>query len=268
MTGGENSDYSAKRILVVDDNEMSRKLIEHRLTRDGFTVVSASSGEAALEGLARVPADLMLLDLVMDGMSGLDVLNIIKNDARLSHFPVVIVSGIEDVDAVNKCIAAGAVDFLPKPVQPDALSEIVDDLLGGGSHKTGAAGRQVAAEDAQSCMSDLPLFEPARVVQLCTDFGKDKVSEFIAQFEGNAPKLLAAIADDMNKDCAEARSIAAHTLKGSARTFGLLRLAAISRDMEKACDEGRLDDADTAAKAIDRYFDASLKALLDYAADM
>jgi len=103
------------RVLVVDDNESNRDLLARRLRQDGHEVMSVASGLVALEVLKGETFDLILLDLLMPGMNGLDVLLRLKADERWYQIPVIVVSGLNETGAVLKCIEAGADDYLPKP---------------------------------------------------------------------------------------------------------------------------------------------------------
>ena len=104
------------RILVVDDVKTNRDLLARRLRRDGHSVAQAGSAMAALDILARSEFDLLLLDILMPGMNGIELLRRIKSDARLHDVPVLMISGLKEEAAVLKCIAEGAEDYLPKPV--------------------------------------------------------------------------------------------------------------------------------------------------------
>lgn len=103
------------RILVVDDNESNRDLLGRRLAHEGHDVVLASSGRGALDLLADETFDLILLDLLMPEMNGIEVLEHLKGDERLRGVPVIMVSGLSETEAVIRCIEAGAEDYLPKP---------------------------------------------------------------------------------------------------------------------------------------------------------
>jgi|GEM_PF-1319817 two-component system sensor histidine kinase/response regulator len=268
MTTKTPDDIANARILIVDDNSMSRKLIEFGLAREGYAPISASSGEEALEMLARLPADLMFLDLMMDGMSGMDVLAAVAANPALTNLSVVVVSGVEDTELADQCIAAGAVDFLSKPVRADVLRDITADLLAGRPPAAGGAEAADTGEDAGAAISALPLFEPARVAQMCEDYGNDTVAEFITRFERKAAGLRGAIVDGAGPDSRAAAVIAVHTLKGGARSFGLIRLAALARDIERAFEAGENATAEAQAAALDRHFDASLESLRNYAQDL
>jgi adenylate cyclase len=103
------------RILVVDDNASNRDLLSRRLSHDGHHVVRAESGRRALEVVAVEDFDLILLDLLMPDLNGFQVLQRLKADERLRDIPVIMISGLQEMDSVIRCIEAGAEDYLPKP---------------------------------------------------------------------------------------------------------------------------------------------------------
>ena len=109
------------RVLVVDDNATNRDLLSRRLARDGHTVSQAADGAEALGALQEADFDLVLLDIVMPRVHGFEVLRQMKGDARLAEVPVIMLSSLDDLDSVVRCIQMGADDFLPKPYEPVLL---------------------------------------------------------------------------------------------------------------------------------------------------
>jgi len=105
---------SQLRILVVEDTRLLRKIYSEKLTQEGYDVVSAGDGLEALEVLRSQPVDLVLLDLIMPKMSGLEVLESMKNDPRISQVPVFILSNLGQQSDIERGLELGAVDYLIK----------------------------------------------------------------------------------------------------------------------------------------------------------
>lgn len=125
----DRGDGLSGRILVVDDNDSSRNLLTHQLSRQGHTTSGAASGRQALEAIRRSAPDLILLDLFMPDMNGFDVLREMHKDLTLRAIPVIIITGLSDREAAARCIEAGAFDMLIKPVSPSLLSARVTACL-------------------------------------------------------------------------------------------------------------------------------------------
>lgn len=102
-------------LLVVDDKESNRDLLSRRLDRQGFKVEVAENGQQALEMIRQRSYDLVLLDIIMPEMNGYQVLAELKNDPHLSHLPVIMISALDEIDSVVRCIEMGAEDYLQKP---------------------------------------------------------------------------------------------------------------------------------------------------------
>ncbi len=108
-------------LLVVDDNRVNRLLLGRALEQLGHTVTFAENGREALAALAKRRVDLVLLDIEMPEMDGYQVLEALAADPRLRDLPVVMMSSVEEVDSVARCIEMGAEDYLFKPVNPVLL---------------------------------------------------------------------------------------------------------------------------------------------------
>ncbi len=108
-------------ILAVDDRQENRELVARNLSRIGHIVITAASGEEALRALEQSDVDVVLLDLIMPGMSGHEVLRRIKEHPEWRATPVIVISGSQDMDGIIECIEAGADDYLFKPFNPVLL---------------------------------------------------------------------------------------------------------------------------------------------------
>src|SRR5450759_4479009 len=103
-------------VLIVDDERHNRDLLEIMLKPEGFLLLSAASGEEALALVAHKPPDLILLDVMMPGMDGYEVLARIKGDPATKNIAVVMLTALDDRNARMQGLSAGAEDFLTKPV--------------------------------------------------------------------------------------------------------------------------------------------------------
>lgn len=110
------------KILVVDDDFGTRELLRMHIVNLGYRAEVAADGESALILLAEDSFDLVLLDMIMPGIDGYNVLSTIRADAVLRDIPVVMVSAVDDLSSVVRCIEVGADDYLSKPVEPALLS--------------------------------------------------------------------------------------------------------------------------------------------------
>jgi diguanylate cyclase (GGDEF)-like protein len=118
------------KLFVVDDNENDRFTLIHRLRRQGFRDIDAAeNGRQALEMMRREAYDLLLLDIMMPDVDGYQVLVEMKGDERLRDIPVVMISAIDDVRSVARCIKLGADDYLHKPFDPVLLGARVEACL-------------------------------------------------------------------------------------------------------------------------------------------
>jgi len=117
-------------ILAVDDNRMNRLKLARTLEGEGYRLSQADGGRIALDMLRSEAFDLVLLDILMPEVDGFQVLREMKDDAELQNIPVIVISGLEDMDSVDRCLEAGADDFLSKPVDHTVLQDHVRKLLG------------------------------------------------------------------------------------------------------------------------------------------
>ena len=113
---GSSRKQESGDLLVVDDNRVNRLLLGRALEQQGHTVAFAENGREALEALRRRPVDLVLLDIEMPEMNGYQVLEALVADPQLRDIPVVMMSALDEVDGVARCVEMGAEDYLFKPV--------------------------------------------------------------------------------------------------------------------------------------------------------
>jgi adenylate cyclase len=118
---GSDEAQTQASVLVVDDDPVNRMLLSRSLERDGHRVATAEDGRQAWEMLQRDEFDVVLLDVLMPELDGCEVLERIEGDTELRHLPVIMVSALDELETVVRCIELGAQDYLPKPFNPVLL---------------------------------------------------------------------------------------------------------------------------------------------------
>ena len=122
------------QVLVVDDSRVNRLLLGRALEQQGYAVTMAEHGRAALDLLQAQGApsfDVVLLDLLMPEMDGFDALRHIKSDPGLRHIPVIMISAVEELTSVVRCLELGATDYLLKPFNAAILQARISGSLAG-----------------------------------------------------------------------------------------------------------------------------------------
>ena len=121
QAGESAGTISRATILVVDDNEMNCDLLTRRLEKEKYRVIVAEDGYRAFEELQSNDIDLVLLDIMMPKMDGYEVLERMKADDGLMHIPVIMITAVDELESIVKCIELGAEDYLSKPFNPVLL---------------------------------------------------------------------------------------------------------------------------------------------------
>ncbi len=125
----ENLDTLTGKILVVDDTPSNLELLSRNLSRKGHQVTTNLSVKQAIETLSNSDYDLILLDLIMPEINGYQFLNYLKNNPSFQHIPVIMISALDELESVIRCIEIGAEDFLPKPFNPVLLNARINSSL-------------------------------------------------------------------------------------------------------------------------------------------
>lgn len=152
-----------EQILVVEDTELLRRIYQDKLASDGYRVLTAGDGLEALAVLRANRVDLVLLDLIMPRMGGLDVLQSMKADPRTSDLPVVVLTNLGEESAIKHALELGALDYLIKnQAKPADVAEkirlVLDNLAGcGGSSESFKLAIRDREADAECFISKLKL---------------------------------------------------------------------------------------------------------------
>ena len=120
----------AKKILVIEDDKFLRELISQKLLQEGYEVAEAVDGEKGLQALEKEKPDLVLLDLILPGIDGFEVLAKMKGNSETANIPIVILSNLGQKDDIEKGLKMGAVDYLIKAhFTPAEIIEKIREVL-------------------------------------------------------------------------------------------------------------------------------------------
>jgi PAS domain S-box-containing protein len=246
--------FRIARILVVDDNEVNRKIAVKQLERKGFLVETACDGREAVERAAQVPYDLIFMDWMMPTMDGFEATRRIRDRERGSGFrvPIVAMTARALEGDREKCLEPGMDDYLSKPVKFEELDGVLERWLAPRPHAPLPPPPPPAPAPAAGPVEvDRASLESLAALQ--SEGDPDIVKELVDIFEREAgPRFerLAAAAAAADPD---ALMREAHGLKGTAASIGAKRLAALAKELE---DRGRGGLAAGAAERVEALREA------------
>jgi CheY-like chemotaxis protein/signal transduction histidine kinase len=215
----------AGTLLVVDDDAMNRDLLTRQLVREGYAVFTAASGKEALDKLRLQDFDLVLLDVMMPEMDGIQVLERIQQDPGLHEIPVVMISALDEIDSVARCIDKGAADYLAKPFDPVLLRARVSAPLQ--IHQLRQDVRRAAEELEQNRTSIDSLMRSVVPPPLSTGLrGGERIA--CAQYAD----VTAVVAQLVGLDAVAARQGAAETIERVSATLAAFERCARSQGLE------------------------------------
>jgi PAS domain S-box-containing protein len=222
------------RILLAEDNPVNQEVAVHLIERRGHSVIVAENGREAVEAIERHKFDLVLMDVQMPEMGGLEATRVIREKEKGSghHLPIIAMTAHAMQGDREQCIESGMDGYLAKPIDPKTFLQTVE----------GISARSVGSESAEN-------EEPGGLA------GALDGKALLARFSGNR-KLLRNIVKTFREDCprmmgriraaltardAVALADGAHALKGSIGNFGDSAALETTREMEKAARQGKLD---------------------------
>lgn len=247
---------NALRILVAEDNSVNQEVIREILGRAGHKVTTADDGEDALDKLMEQEFDLVMLDMSMPEISGLDVLKRFRFMDTQATTPVVMLSADALPDTIRACMEAGANDYLTKPIDAESLLEAVANI--GTPRKTDAVQPHHKEKEPQYVRKPSfdGAFDRSKLDDLFRIIGKkEKLEKFVETFENNGKGLLQELTQAAhNVDRMKFLNII-HTLKGSSGMLGAQSVAVLcleieSRQFDQWNRENMLSYADRLAMAI------------------
>ncbi|MCR9256020.1 MAG: ATP-binding protein [Alphaproteobacteria bacterium] len=242
------------RVLLVEDNIINQTLVKEILETEGHTVLPANDGMEALEAIESFRPDLILMDIQMPRMDGIEATERIKTRTdALAHTPIIALTANAFTDQRERYLAAGMVDCVIKPIDWDHLARVMDEAFrqsrppsqrqvqGGttaaGPDSVGPGGQKAEATD---------LFDRAVYRRMATSLGDRRAADLARQSLAEARGKVAALTTVLADEGAEVRAAAmAHELKGMTGNVGFVRLSYLAGSVEAAIEAGRVPAPDS-----------------------
>jgi PAS domain S-box-containing protein len=219
-----------KEVLLAEDNTVNQLVASKMLTKHGLRVDIANNGEEALRCLDRKYYDVVLMDIQMPVMDGLEATRLIRENPRFSDLPIVAMSAGVTLDEQEMCNQAGMTAFIGKPIDSNELIKKLIELLTFGNATE--PNEQAAASSADKF--NLSGFDNQRLAELTELFGEtDSVIELISDFRNDFIGTTELIKDMLNRGDLISACKKAHSIKGSSSNLGAVEISAAASDLEE-----------------------------------
>ena len=253
----------AVRVLLAEDNAVNRRVALKTLEKLGYRADAVENGAEAVEALAARRYDVVLMDVQMPEVDGLEATRMVRDPASavLDHaVPVVALTAHARAEDREQCLAAGMDDYLSKPIRPDELAAVLSRWTQPDAADEEALGRSVAAAGPEPAGVAPPAFDPAVLLDLLGG-DREAVAEILAEYDADAPRQLAELREAVAAGDAERVRRLAHTLKGASANVGAEALRGAALRLEQAAAAGDL----AGGEALVATMDAELERALDAA---
>ncbi|GER01892.1 hypothetical protein JCM17845_25150 [Iodidimonas gelatinilytica] len=233
-----SSDLAQAKILVVDDSAANRLVTSEMLRRSGAIVLEANSGPDALKQLDAETIDLVLMDISMPGMDGIETTETLRKRGH-RILPVIALTAQAGTEAKSQFQALGFDAFLPKPIHREALVATVEALIRG--RRLPTLPQQSPGEETM-----VEALDQAALNRMGAEVGSDLLQHLINTFIDEAGQRRSAIAKAAEQRDYDSLQINAHALKSAASTFGANRLSAEAAALEhlsRTCDMPAINKA-------------------------
>jgi signal transduction histidine kinase/DNA-binding response OmpR family regulator len=246
------------RILLAEDNPVNQKVALHVLSKSGYRADVAVNGWEVLEALKRQPYDMILMDIQMPGLDGIETTRYIRQHWSTEQAPpprIVALTASALRDDCERFLEAGMDDYLSKPIR---LKELVAVLERCQSRHTLPDGGEEPKLPCKERSENGPVVDPEALEQLGAMMGEradEQVQELKDLFLKNTGRLLDAMDEALGQGDAQQLRYAAHTLKSTSATVGAVRLSARCAELERRARQGYFEGAEERVEQIKREFE-------------
>lgn len=234
------------RILVVDDNVINQRVVSGLLEKDGHSITTKSSAEAALAELKILPFDIVLMDMEMPSVDGLMATRMIRAlpDKAKASVVVIAMTGNTRNEDIERCRQAGMDDHLSKPINPESLRALLLKHGPGATKMLAAPPSQTPTPLAPKIPQDMQKFEQQKLFDieslgsLKTSLGVAQLKEMMLGLYEKSEELIAGAEAAFKKNDAKSLGGYGHDLKGMAANFGLTELSNVAGQIERKARDG------------------------------
>ncbi|MEQ9400340.1 MAG: response regulator [Longimicrobiales bacterium] len=248
-------DRASIRILLAEDNAVNQQVAMALLTRRGYQVTPVTDGLQAVEAVDNESFDLILMDIQMPVMDGLDATRVIRSRPGLEDLPIAALTAHAFAQERERCRQAGMNDFLAKPFKPDDLFELVERWTSG-MRETG----RPSTNDQENDMHDDEPTPPVDIEAFRAVMREVGVEEIVDTtldiYIGEAPELFDGLRAAVDRGDGEAIRTRAHSLKSSSGNIRAGVLAGHMQQLEQFGREGRAEEARALFPKVEREYDA------------
>jgi PAS domain S-box-containing protein len=222
------------RVLVAEDNPVNQELVVQLLTRRGHTVVVAENGRHAIASLKRHPFDLVLMDVQMPEMGGLEATQAIREREKSTgrHIPILAMTADAMQGDRERCMAAGMDGYVAKPIEPKAFVDTIEAT---------SAPAAAPVEGHDGARESAAFDEPSLLARFSGNRGL--LRTMVKTFRRDCPRMMAGMRSALGSRDSKALADAAHGLKGSVGNFGPSAALDTARKMETIARQDKLDGA-------------------------
>lgn len=225
------------KILLAEDNLINQKVVVRMLEKAGHSVTVAEDGEKAISAWRNGNFDLILMDVMMPNLNGLEATERIRQieDSTGGHIPIVALTANAMQGDREKCLASGMDSYLAKPIRSDVLLHEIDQMLSANIHKNGCKDDNMAGESA-----DLMIFDRADALERIggdEELLQSLLDIFLAEYDNYVGNIEKALAEKNQPNFIRA----AHTLKGALGTLAAIKAQKKAEALEFAAKAGEAD---------------------------
>ena len=229
------------RVLLAEDNPVNQEVALRLLERRGHSVIVAENGRQALTAIERHKFDLVLMDVQMPEMGGLEATQLIREKEKSTgeHLPILAMTAHAMQGDRERCIAAGMDGYLAKPIDPKSFLQTVEGISQRGAQSETTPKEAAASEEGGDGHRSLD----AKALLEWFSGNRKLLRNIVKTFRDDCPRMMARIRTALAANDANLLAEGAHALKGSVGNFGPTAALEATREMEKIARQGKLDGA-------------------------